>query len=143
METVGVKAKLTGGDVNLELPRPKSTVPCFEAPAGGEVVVGGRKLIGSAMRAHGRAILQHGAILLDWDNRLQAGSMGLVDDASLRPHVTTLRDQLGQVPPRSDLDEILVDAFSEGLAVGIEPGQSSEFEGAREDDLVASVVVAG
>ncbi len=67
MQSLGVDAKLTGGEVNLQLPGPRTTIPCFEAPAGGEVVVGGRKLIGSAMRAHGKTILQHGAILLDWN----------------------------------------------------------------------------
>lgn len=143
MQALGVEAELTGGDVNLQLPGPRSTVPCFEAPAGGEVVVGGRKLIGSAMRAHGPAILQHGAILIDWDSRLQAGSMGLVDDASLRPHVTTLRDQLVQVPPRADLEGTLVDAFSEELVVTMEPGQPSEIEGTRENDLIGSFVVNG
>jgi lipoate-protein ligase A len=107
------------------------------------VVVVGRKLIGSAMRAHGSAVLQHGAILLDWDGRLQAGSMGLTDDASLRPHVTTLRDELGRDLPRSVLEETLVEAFTEELGVGIEPGQSSEVERAREDELIESFVVDG
>jgi lipoate-protein ligase A len=143
MEALGVEAELTGGDVNLQLPGPRSTVPCFEAPAGGEVVVHGRKLIGSAMRAHSSGILQHGAILLDWDGRLQAGAMGLTDDASLRPHVTTLRDQLGRDLPRSNLEEILVETFTEELSVRIEPGQSSEIEGAREDELMDSFGVDG
>jgi lipoate-protein ligase A len=139
----GVEAELTSGEVNLQLPGPRTSVPCFEAPAGGEVVVVGRKLIGSAMRAHGSAVLQHGAILLDWDGRLQAGSMGLTDDASLRPHVTTLRDELGRDLPRSVLEETLVEAFTEELGVGIEPGQSSEVERAREDELIESFVVDG
>ena len=73
---LGGDAELTGGEVNLNLPGPRSTVPCFEAPAGGEVVVGGRKLIGSAMRAHAGTTLQHGAILLDWDGRLLLISEG-------------------------------------------------------------------
>ena len=49
---LGLDAELTGGEVNLRLPNPTSTIPCFEAPAEGEVVVEDRKLIGSAMRAH-------------------------------------------------------------------------------------------
>jgi lipoate-protein ligase A len=96
MRALGVDAELTGGEVNLQLPGPRSTVPCFEAPAGGEVVVGGRKLVGSAMRAHAGTILQHGAIVLDWDGRLQAGAMGLADDSGLRPHITTLSDEMSQ-----------------------------------------------
>jgi len=38
--------------------------PCFAAPAAGEVVVSGRKLVGSAQVRIGGAILQHGSILL-------------------------------------------------------------------------------
>jgi lipoyl(octanoyl) transferase len=38
--------------------------PCFAAPAAGEVVVGGRKLAGSAQLRIGGVILQHGSILL-------------------------------------------------------------------------------
>jgi len=37
---------------------------CFASPAGGEVVVRGRKLVGSAQVREGNAFLQHGAILL-------------------------------------------------------------------------------
>jgi lipoate-protein ligase A len=35
--------------------------PCFAAPAGGEVLVGGRKVVGSAQVRQGAALLQHGS----------------------------------------------------------------------------------
>jgi lipoate-protein ligase A len=143
MRALGVEAELTGGDVNLQLPGPRSTVPCFEAPAGGEVVVGGRKLIGSAMRAHGSAILQHGAILLDWDGRLQAGAMGLEDDSVLRPHVTTLASELGRQTSREDLEKSLVEVFTAELGIGCETGQPSDAERAREQELIGSFPVSG
>ena len=38
---------------------------CFATPAGGEVVVDGRKLVGSAQVRDGNAFLQHGSILLE------------------------------------------------------------------------------
>ncbi|HLQ60144.1 MAG TPA: hypothetical protein VK113_11560 [Gemmatimonadales bacterium] len=38
---------------------------CFAAPVGGEIVVQGRKLVGSAQVRRGDAFLQHGSILLD------------------------------------------------------------------------------
>jgi lipoate-protein ligase A len=37
---------------------------CFAAPVGGEVLVDGRKLVGSAQAHRGRALLQHGSVLL-------------------------------------------------------------------------------
>jgi lipoate-protein ligase A len=48
---------------------------CFAAPAGGEVLVGGRKVIGSAQIRSGRAFLQHGSILL-------GGTQEIVRDVS-------------------------------------------------------------
>jgi lipoate-protein ligase A len=39
--------------------------PCFASPVGGEVVVAGRKLVGSAQVREGGAFLQHGSILLE------------------------------------------------------------------------------
>lgn len=132
---LGVAAELTGGEVNLTLPGPRTTVPCFKAPAGGEVVVGGRKLIGSAMRAHGGAILQHGAMLLDWDGDLQAGSMGLADDGGLRPHVTTFADQLGRPLSPSALATAMVAAFTEELGVELVAAGLSAAEAARAEVL--------
>jgi lipoate-protein ligase A len=38
---------------------------CFASPIGGEVVVAGRKLVGSAQVRDGAAFLQHGSILLE------------------------------------------------------------------------------
>ncbi len=38
---------------------------CFAQPVGGEIVVGGRKLVGSAQVREGEALLQHGSILLE------------------------------------------------------------------------------
>jgi lipoate-protein ligase A len=143
MRTLGIEAELTGGDVNLHLPGPRSTVPCFEAPAGGEVVVRGRKLIGSAMRAHAGTILQHGAILLDWDGRLQAGAMRLSDDTSLRPQVTTLREELVRAPTRESLEQTLVEAVSADFGVEFEPAQPIDAERAREQGLIASFSIDG
>jgi len=49
---------------------------CFASPAGGEVVLGGKKVVGSAQLREGGAFLQHGSLLLD-------GSQQLVSDVTL------------------------------------------------------------
>ncbi len=46
-----------------------SLVPCFREPAEGEVVVEGRKLIGSAQYREAGVVLQHGSLLLDGNQR--------------------------------------------------------------------------
>ena len=138
MQSLGVGAELTGGDVNLELPGPRTTVPCFEAPAGGEVVVNGRKLVGSAMRAHSGTILQHGAIVLDWDGRLQAGAMGLENDLGLRPHITTLAEELGRTPDLDTIRESVIRGCADSLGAVFQPGDRTAGELARETELEGS-----
>lgn len=46
---------------------PLESGPCFARPAGGEVLVRGRKVVGSAQVRIGNAFLQHGSILLEDD----------------------------------------------------------------------------
>jgi lipoate-protein ligase A len=51
---------------------------CFAAPAGGEVLVAGRKVVGSAQVRQGSAMLQHGSVLLGGSQRqVAAVSAGL------------------------------------------------------------------
>lgn len=64
-------------------PRPSAGVDldrgaCFAATVGGEVVVHGKKVIGSAQVRHGTAFLQHGSILID-------GSQDLIGAISYQP----------------------------------------------------------
>jgi len=44
--------------------------PCFAAPVGGEIVIGGKKVLGSAQRRGDTALLQHGSLLLADDQSL-------------------------------------------------------------------------
>jgi lipoate-protein ligase A len=88
LRTLGIAATLA--------PKPEHRVPhtgpCFAEPVGGEIVVQGRKLVGSAQVRQGTAFLQHGSILLD-------GSQDIVNTVSRRPSAvsaTTLRDVLGR-----------------------------------------------
>jgi len=74
--------------------RPSAGPPsCFATPAGGEILVSGRKLVGSAQVRRGAAFLQHGSILLD-------GSQAMVNAVSRQPSAisgaTTLREVLGR-----------------------------------------------
>jgi lipoate-protein ligase A len=71
---------------------------CFRAPERGEVVVRGRKLVGSAQRTERRTILQHGSILLGGS---QSPAEALRFDAPPGggdPGWTTLESELGTRP---------------------------------------------
>jgi len=54
---------------------------CFAAPAGGEVLMSGRKVVGSAQLRERDAILQHGVVLLEDDQRLVHALAGPVPDS--------------------------------------------------------------
>ena len=90
---------------------PPGSAPCFELPAPGEIVVDGRKLVGSALVRDGNAFLQHGSILIEDDQRL-------LDRLSRSPVPTpsraaTLHEALGRVPSHSEVAEALISAVQE------------------------------
>lgn len=116
---LGVSAEVAGRP-DGDLVRPSQAIPCFIGPASGEVVAGGRKLVGSAMRRAGNSILQHGSILEGWDGFLQAGCLGLKDDSSLRPAVVTLGDLLGSAPAPEALAAAIAGGFSRTFGVAFQ-----------------------
>ena len=67
-ETLAAALRRLGAEPVLA-PAPRRGTPldagaCFASPAGGEVMIGGRKVIGSAQLRQGDALLQHGSLLL-------------------------------------------------------------------------------
>ena len=67
--------------------------PCFATPVGGEVLVQGRKVVGSAQLRIGGAFLQHGSLLLEDDQRLVRDLAGL---SSADPAEAALGSLLGR-----------------------------------------------
>lgn len=88
---------------------PPGSAPCFELPAPGEIVLNGRKLVGSALVRDGNAFLQHGSILIEDDQPL-------LDRLSLTPGPTpspaaTLHKALGRIPTPAEVAEALLAAL--------------------------------
>lgn len=104
--------------------------PCFDAAAPGEVVAEGRKLIGSAQRKEGRVLLQHGSLLLEGD---QSAVVELLLEPppfppALLPRPATLRELLGTLPQRAELESALVAGFEEALGIRLAPAALSSAE---------------
>lgn len=85
--------------------------PCFERPAPGEIMAGGRKLVGSAQWRDDDALLQHGSILVDDDQMLSAEL--LRESHAPPPPAATLRALTGRAP---SLDEA-ARCFGDAIAV--------------------------
>ena len=107
---------------------------CFAGSAPGEVVVQGRKVVGSAQRCEKHTILQHGSILLD-------GTQALADEllgrSAAQDGAITLRSVLGRVPDWAELVRALTRAFQLELGIALAPGGLSARERARVHELTS------
>jgi lipoate-protein ligase A len=96
--------------VRRERALPPSAAPCFERPAAGELVVDGRKLVGSAQWRDQGAMLQHGSILVEDDQPLVSS---LADDVALPPPAATLAAALRRAPSVDEVARALFDTVRE------------------------------
>ena len=118
LRELGVSAERVNGRA-----LPPDAGPCFREAAEGEVVVGGRKLVGSAQARIEGALLQHGSLLLVADQAaLLARGGGGGDERNgggarvyPRKAPTTLAETLGEVPPWSRLVSALRAGFEDIL----------------------------
>jgi lipoate-protein ligase A len=100
--------------------------PCFDTASDGEVVVGGRKLVGSAQWREDGAVLQHGSMLIA-DHRARLAALA----PTLAPPVAspiapaapaaTLRELLGRAPSPAEVATALTGALDDALAAAGAP----------------------
>jgi lipoate-protein ligase A len=112
---LGVPAARATGTVAVA-PGPR---PCFDVPAEREIVVEGRKLIGSAQWRNAGALLQHGSILTRDDQGLIPKLMR--NEAESPPAAATLSAALGFEPSLEDLAAVIHDALAEATASSVDP----------------------
>lgn len=116
-ERIAEALRCLGVDATLALHRPPPPSPalprpglCFAHSVGGEILVGGRKLVGSAQMRRGGAFLQHGSILLD-------GSQEMLAAASRQPQAasraTTLAALLGRLVSFDEVAQAIVATWRE------------------------------
>jgi lipoyl(octanoyl) transferase len=102
LHALGVNAETAVVSGRTPLP---ATASCFVRPDEGEITVGGRKLVGSALLRQEGALLQHGSVLLEDD---QPMLNALLPADELRPAPAgTLRQALGEVPSVSAVVDAL------------------------------------
>ena len=87
---------------------------CFSSPSWYEILVHGRKIIGSAQRRLSGAFLQHGSILLSYDPALEAE---VIPGGSGGDVVTSVRRELGKDIPLAEVKQAFVKGFSEALGI--------------------------
>lgn len=105
--------------------------PCFARPAKGEVMLDGRKLIGSAQARVGRCLLQHGSILIGGDQS-RLGVLARRPDWTAGEPPATLSEEVGRLDP-----DVLASALAQGLEAVLggrwgEGGHPAEVRGRAE-----------
>ncbi len=118
LRALGADATLAPDRLTARPPdRPGS---CFASSVGGEVLVAGRKLVGSAQVRRGRAFLQHGSILLD-GSQATIGAVSRQREAvsyqtSDVRRATTLSTALGRRVTFEEVAQAIIGAWGPTLA---------------------------
>ena len=111
LQSLGVDATLALARPRLPSPAFHRPGPCFATPVGGEVLVAGRKLVGSAQVRKRNAFLQHGSILLDGSQEI----VSLVSrGSSVVSRETTLSSELRRHVSFDEVADAIVAAWDAG-----------------------------
>lgn len=123
LRALGVDAHAVAAE-RAGAPRVPPAGACFAQPAPGEIVVRGRKVVGSAQARIGRALLQHGSILLSGSQRPALESAGgpAPPGFETQPRAATLEEFLGRRPAWDEVVRALVKSFRTTLGLDILPG---------------------
>lgn len=109
---------------------------CFAVPSKHELLLGGRKICGSAQVRGSGSFLQHGSLLLDMDPARIAAVMG-VKTEEVSVSTTTLREQIGRIVGRDELAWVLQEAFEDTLGITLVAAGLTTAEKALRDRLLA------
>lgn len=132
LDRLGVAAALASGGA----PLPPGTAPCFAEPSRGELVVGGRKLAGSAQWRDDGALLQHGSILVEDDQAripllLRPEARASLPSAARSAPPATLREALGRRPA---IDEVAGALFAAVRSRGDTHASALPLDASLRDD---------
>jgi len=116
LKNLGVDAEMvsrTGRHASLVNKNDKDP-SCFSSPSWYEIVVNGKKIIGSAQRRLSGAFLQHGSILIDYDPALEAE---VIPGGGRSRGVTSISGELGKSVPLEEIKNAFRNGFSQALGI--------------------------
>lgn len=115
---------------------------CFEVPSAYEIVVDGRKLIGSAQARRQEGVLQHGSFPLTGDLTRITQALFFPNEQAraaaaekLLQRAVTAETILGRALAWETAAQAIVQAFERTLGVTLERGELTEAERARAEEL--------
>ncbi len=121
-EIMGIRAEMAENRQNRV--RKGAMSSCFAAPSAYEILVAGRKILGSAQKRTAGGILQHGSLLFqycsnDWESLLS--KMTAVDSS----HVTSLKRELSEVPDFHFVSRAIQQGFQDRHNIQFQPFELS------------------
>ncbi len=139
---LGLSAKSFLSSPNLNSNQPQEPV-CFENPSNYEIIVQGKKLIGSAQARKKNAVLQHGTLPLCGDISRIIDVLGYPDDTTrdrarkrLLNRATTIESELNKEITWEQSASALIQAFSKTLNINFEESNPTHTEITRTSVLV-------
>ncbi len=115
---------------------------CFEVPSAYEIVVNGKKLIGSAQARKREGVLQHGSFPLSGDLTRITQALFFADEqaraaaaSKLLQRATTAESVLGREIDWETAAQATAESFQRELGIRLERGELSGEEIARAEDL--------
>jgi lipoate-protein ligase A len=112
------EVKTYGGSDRAE----RASAVCFATPSAFEILLDGRKVVGSAQRLMPHGFLQHGSIPLEPQQDVLARIFRDVSRGEVRAQMTDLRTAgvLGRLD-REGVVQVLLEAFEDVLGIRLEP----------------------
>ncbi|GAC1542230.1 MAG: octanoyltransferase LipM [Herpetosiphon sp.] len=135
LTALGLRAELAPGDRQTA----PASAACFDHAAPYEIVVAGRKLVGSAQARLQGALLQQGTLLLDIDRHALPALLNLSPTVTLdylMQHVVALNELLQPAPTFEHLCAALITGIETTWHIKLQPGELHPFEHARVHELL-------
>jgi lipoate-protein ligase A len=114
---------------------PDASAACFEAPSAYEIVVQGRKLLGSAQNRRAGYVLQHGSLPLVGDLSRLVDCLTTASEEeraalrkSLAGHAVTVEEALGRAVDFDEAVAAMAAGIEEGLGIRLDAGALTEEE---------------
>ena len=105
-----------------------------------DILVGGKKISGSAQLRRGGVVLHHGTMLVDTDLGSLAAvlrpAQGRKDDRPVEKQVTSLREEMGEAPDMQAIKRALVKGISDAFGVTLYPRSLTQGEVEDIDRLI-------
>src|SRR5881397_601357 len=114
---LGVAAVLAPDTKKPENARNGIDPPCFLSPSRYELMVGGRKIVGSAQRRVRRCFLQHGSMPITCNREVLARATRLTDGSSLEQEMAGVAEFLPVRPTLQQLTGAFIRSFQEYFSV--------------------------